>query len=261
MLDEPENQFSFTRAALSTSGPAKTEFLSINKAILLVGMGALWMSLGAPLRAQTAIFDNSVYDLKNRFNPGTSQVGDEITLAGTARYLQTFTFEYWGTNTAKPDNSSFSQPITATVMFYRNNGTPFNGYPTPANSFFTETFSVGAPTSRSVFIFTAGSDFPAGGLFIPTSDMTWSVQFSGMGSTDSVGVDLYSPPVVGGDFPDYWQNIGTVSSPNWLLLMNTVPVDFGAQMYATVSEPSTVTIWILGGLGILTRSGGLRSKE
>ena len=39
-----------------------------------------------------------------------------------------------------------------------------------------------------------------------TSNMTWSVQFSGLGVTDQAGVDLFSPPVVGGEYPDYWQN-------------------------------------------------------
>jgi len=30
--------------------------------------------------------------------------------------------------------------------------------------------------------------------------MTWSVEFRGMGAGDSVGVDLYSPPVIGGSY-------------------------------------------------------------
>ena len=63
--------------------------------------------------------------------------------------------------------------------------------------------------------------------------MTWSVQFQGMGATDSVGVDIYSPPVVGSgvDSGDYWQN----TDGSWTLMTNNsgVPMDFGAVMEAS----------------------------
>ena len=226
---------------------------------LLWAVGALWLGIGTSLSAQTLIYDDSENDLVTRFNPGTSQVGNEILLAGTARYLTTFSFEYWGT----ASSSSFSAPITATMMFYENNGTPFNTYPTPGTSFFTETFAVPAPTSRSTFVFTMGLDFPSGGLFIPTSDMTWTVQFSGMGATDAVGVDIFAPPTVGSAYGDYWQNNGTVLSPSWVLLTNSVPAEFASQMYANemVPEPSSFTLCIFGGLGILTLARRLRRKE
>jgi hypothetical protein len=109
-------------------------------------------------------------------------------------------------------------------------------------------FSVASPTGRSTFVFTAGSDLPSGGLFIPTSDMTWSVQFQGMALTDSVGVDIYSLPVVGGDYPDYWGNNG-----GWMLLTNVVPMDFAAKMdaNATIPEPSALVLSVFSGLGLL----------
>jgi hypothetical protein len=88
--------------------------------------------------------------------------------------------------------------------------------------------------------------------------MTWSVQFQGMTLADSVGVDIYSPPTAGGDYPDYWQNNG-----GWTLLTNVVPMDFAARFEAnaTVPEPATLTLSILGGLGILTLARRLRRKE
>jgi hypothetical protein len=87
--------------------------------------------------------------------------------------------------------------------------------------------------------------------------MTWSVQFQGMGATDTVGVDIYSAPVVGQDYPDYWQNNG-----GWTLLTNTVrPMDFAARMEATVPEPSTLTLSILGGLSLLVLTRRLRRRE
>jgi hypothetical protein len=86
------------------------------------------------------------------------------------------------------------------------------------------------PTPRSRFVFVAGADFPQGGLFLPASDLTWTVQFQGMGATDSVGVDLFSPPVVGNDYTDYWQH----DASGWSLrAIGTVSSDFAAKLEAT----------------------------
>src|SRR6266705_6861628 len=91
----------------------------------------LALTLGGKLYAGT-IYDNSVNDLSTRFNPGSLEVGDEIILSVTdpSRYLQTFSFEYYGTNTA---GASFSGSVTAQVRFYLNDGPldPVSGYPTP----------------------------------------------------------------------------------------------------------------------------------
>ena len=225
----------------------------------LLILGALWLGFTLPLGAATPIFDNSVNDLTVRFDPGTYEVGDQILLANTERYLTEFSFEFWGTNTLSPGNATFAGAVEARVQFYRNDGAPFNGYATPDNAFFTSPwFSVGTPTARSTLIFTAGVglDFPSGGLYIPVDEMTWSVQFRGMGATDSVGVDIYSPPVVGADYPDYWQNNGG----SWTLLTNTVPMNFAARMdaNATIPEPSVVALLLAGGLGILTLGRRLR---
>ena len=90
------------------------------------------------------------------------------------------------------------------------------------------------------------------------SNMTWTVQFRGMGAGDAVGVELYSPPVVGQDYPDYWQNDG---SGDWELMTNSVPMDFAALMQATVPEPSMLVLSIFGGLGLLIAVRGFRRKE
>jgi hypothetical protein len=222
--------------------------------------GALFIGLTLPLRAAT-IFNNSTNDLLTRFNPGTNEVGDEILLGGPERYITAFSFEFWGINTA--NSNSFAGPVQARVRFYENNGTPFNGYATPGTSFFDSGwFSIGSPTSRSTAVF-QGTDFTPGGQFIPipitASNMTWSVQFDGMGATDSAGVDIYSPPTVGGDYPDYWQYDGG----GWTLLTNTVPMNFAAYMDAnsTIPEPSVVTLSLVGGLGILGFAYRLRRKS
>jgi alpha-tubulin suppressor-like RCC1 family protein len=196
---------------------------------------AMLLAALAPVRA-TTIYDNSVNDLDFRFDPGTLEVADEIILAGSARYLTNFDFQFWGVNTANP--STFAGPVEVRVRFYQNDGPLYQGYPAPGTAFFDSGwFSVGVPTPRSTFVFTAGSDFPVGGLLLPSSDITWSVQFRGMGATDSVGIDLYSPPVIGLGYPDFWQDNG-----GWVLLTNAVPMDFAARFDATSGSASLPTI-------------------
>jgi hypothetical protein len=198
------------------------------------------------------IYNNSTNDLSTRFNPGTLEVGDEIILAGSARFLTNFSFEFWGTNTANP--SAFSSTVTATVRFYLNDGPLFNGYATPGTLVYSSGSFAINPTARSTLIYTAGSDFPSGGLFLGSgpggtllTNMTWSVQFAGMGPTDTAGVDLYSPPVVGGEHTDYWEYNGSA----WSLKTNSLPMDFAAVMQASAPEPSPMVLSLLGGLGML----------
>src|SRR5258708_2625551 len=154
-----------------------------NVLLLLVTVGSI---LCSPTLRATPIYDNSVNDLSTRFNPGTTEVGDEILLGSTERYLTNFSFEYYGTNTASPGNLAFAGPVQARIRFYQNDGAAFNGYATPGTVIFDSDWFAGfGPTSRSTLNFSAGSDFPLAGLYLSvSSNMTWSVQFRGMGATD-----------------------------------------------------------------------------
>jgi len=188
------------------------------------------------------------------------EVGDEIVLAGPARYLTNFSFEFFGTNTANP--FAFSGSAMAHVKFFENNGASFNGYLSPGSVIFDSgLFSVSALTPRSTFIFSVQSgDFPSTGLLLPSgTNLTWTVQFSGIGATDHVGVDVYSPPTVGGNYPDYWENNG-----GWSLKTNSIAVNmnFGATFDASVEavpEPSLAIFSILGGALGLGFANRLRS--
>ena len=230
------------------------------KTALLLAVGVLWMGISVPLRGAT-IYDNSQTDLDPpvRFNPATLEVGNEILLTGTERYLTSFSFEYWAANTDTP--ITFAGAVEARVRFYQNTGALFNGYacPNTANFFDSGWFSVSGPTDRSTFVFSEGSDFPVGGLFIPADDITWTVQFEGLSGADSAGMDVYGPVAMGQTYGDYWQNDGG----SWTLLTNTVPMNFAAKMDANalIPEPSTITLWIFGGLGILTVTRRLHRKE
>jgi hypothetical protein len=190
------------------------------------------------------IFDNSVTDLNTRFNPGTYEVGDEIVLAGDARYLTNFSFEYWGTNTAAAGNPLFSGVVQARVRFYKNDGLPFNGYPTPGTCFWASSWFSVFPTARNVLVFEPGLDFPTSGIYLPSSDMTWTVQFQGMSATDIAGIDFYSPAVVGADYPDYWQR-GSETNV-WTLMTNSLSTDFAATMQATlIPSPAIPSLTIM----------------
>jgi hypothetical protein len=195
------------------------------------------------LQAAT-IYDNSVNDLGTRFNPGTSEVGDQIVLAGTERYLTNFSFEFWGTNMA--GGSLYAGNVEARVRFYKNDGALFNGYASPGQLFYdSQWFSVGLPTSRSTMVFEVGQDFANGGLFLPVaSDMTWTIQFQGMGATDQTGLDIYSPVTTGQNYPDYWQLVGGT----WELMTNSVATDFAARFEASltqVPEPSAAALGLM----------------
>ena len=175
-----------------------------------------------------------------------------------------FEFGYWGTNTASP--TSFAGSVEARVRFYVNGGPPWDGYPTPgAIPFFDSGWfggfgPTGAEPLRATLVFSAPDFQPpygSGGLlYIPASEITWTVEFQGMRTgVDTVGLDIYSAPVVGQNYPDYWEYNG-----GWSLLTNAVPMDFAARMYAqqNIPEPSSLALWALGGFGMLAFAGRLR---
>ncbi|MBN2505822.1 MAG: HYR domain-containing protein [Verrucomicrobia bacterium] len=177
------------------------------------------------------IYDNATNDLSYCFNPGTTEVGDEIVLEGAARHLTQFVFEYWGVNTTQPE---FAGAVQARVRFYANDGPPFNGYPTPGTVLYDSgAFGLGATPRATLIIedFVFEAAVPLTG---PVPDaFTWTVQFSGLEVGDAAGLDIYSPPVVGGSYPDYWERAGG----GWLLKTNAAAaVDFAALALAS-EEP------------------------
>ncbi len=183
---------------------------------------------------QQLVYDNSTIDQNVRFNPGTNEVGDQVTLAGTARGVKNFTFEYWGTNFIGNDEQ-------ARVRFYKNNGAASpQGALAPGTVLFDSGWFSIVATNRATLIFT---DFSSGGgAVVPLmaglpDSFTWSVQFSGLGPGESAGVDLYGPPTVGGRYSDYWDNTGS----GWELRTNSVPpfteINFAAKITAVV-QPS-----------------------
>jgi hypothetical protein len=180
------------------------------------------------------IYDNSSNDLSLRFDPGTLEVGDQIVLAGSARYLTNFSFEYWGTSLTP---GSFAGNVEVCVRFYMNNGAAYNGYATPGTKFYDSGWFPIQSTERSVLRYTTPGDLPPDGLLIPVSEMTWSVQFRGLGLGDSAGVDLYGPLTVGQNYPDYW--VRRVSG--WQLETNSATaIKFAGKFQASTAPVVTL---------------------
>jgi hypothetical protein len=216
-------------------------------------LGVLCSTLGLRVAADP-IYDNSRNDLRVRFDPGGLEVGDEIIFSGAARYLTNFSFEYWGASTGP----TFSGNVEARVRFYQNDGADFNGYQAPGTVLYDSDWFPVISTVRNTLRFEAGSQFPAGGLFLPVvSNMTWTVQFQGLGAGDTAGVDLYSPAIGGANYPDYWENNGE----NWQLKDNTVTMDFAARMEASpVPEPAPMLL-SLAALAVLLAGRGRESRH
>ena len=259
MPGETKNQFSLARATLSTGGRTKSELLSVQLKPLAVRRpswrlaAALWFELALPLSAGL-VYDNSTNDLSVRFAPGTLEVGNEVLLTSSEVRLTQFAFEFWGTNSASPDNSSYAGPVQARVRFYLNDGPSqkicdrydnCDGviyFPSPSTLVFDSGwFLLPPPRPRLTLLLTAGINFPPEGLHLllpaPCQNMTWTVQFQGMGATDSVGVDLFAPPVVGSTYADYWENQAP-SASGWAGKVNTngIPMSFAAQLDATPAQ-------------------------
>ena len=243
------------------------------KASFILTIVVLWAGSAVPLWAAAVpvtIFDNTINDLHARFDPGTLQVGDQIimgTATPWARYITDFSFGYYGVSYNLINPLQFSGNVQADVRFYLNNGIPepISGYAMPGTMFWDSGWSstgLLTPTGRGTFDYTA-ADFAGGPLplqgLLP-SEFTWTVQFRGMTAGDVVGLDLFSPPTVGQDYKDYWQNNGV--NGGWQMMTNGAvsSMDFAARIQA-VPEPSTITFSILGGLTILTLARRLRRKE
>ncbi len=222
-------------------------------------------SFGTPVAVDTGlpgvlVYDNSVNDLLTRFETGTNELGNEILLAGDERYLQGFSYEFWTTNLT--GSSSFEGTnVTVRLRFYANDGTNFNGYPTPGTLLYDSgEFWLGTGTTPRATVVYDEFDLWLYALYplmdLLPSSFTWTVQFSGLGAHDRAGVDLYSPPVVGQSYGDFW--LRTDSSWELRTLVG-LAADIAARAIAstnrvTISVVSTVTNANSGGSFVATRT-------
>lgn len=210
-------------------------------------MAAALLVAGSAAQADI-VYDNSTGDLDIRLNPGTREIGDEIVLAPGARFLTDFIFQYWGEN--------FFGDEQLRLKFYYNDGPASQAGPLePGSLFFDSDWFDIVETNRATLIFTdfvtgAAVPYDNANTLLPDS-FTWTIKFRGV-ETDNggkAGVDLYSPPTVGGNYLEYWENTG---AGGWEYRGDTngTALNFGARVGA-VPEPSMITLGLLGGFAAL----------
>jgi hypothetical protein len=196
------------------------------------------------------------------FNNG-QQIGEEIWLGTLVpEYLTNFSFEYYSpdaTWTGSPQGANF---IGAEIRFYENNGPLFNGYASPGTLFYDSGLLAfpnpqwynGNSLSNTLTAIFSLSDLqsPPGGSaldsnFVLPTNFTFTITFSGLTGTESVGLPNYNPPQSGTNYSDYWYD----SSGTWQLLTNASlgPVAFGAQFNGSPTPTPEPTVLCLGALG------------
>ena len=152
-----------------------------------------------------------------------TEFGDEIALAGTARIVTKFIFDYYGNFT--PDGDE-----TARIRFYANDAPGVLLKPGTL-LYDSGTFPIVKGPARVTL------DIPY--VEVPNS-FTWTVSFGGVSQTpgDSAELIIYNPPSVGGQlsmgligsYRDYWKfNAGIWTA---YLLTNGLPANFAAKVYA-----------------------------
>jgi len=207
---------------------------------------SLWISSLSAL-GDIIVYSNATVRLDKYYAPGIAQFGDEIILSGGAgQHMTSFTFEYTGIG--------LSGNETVTLRVYKNDGAVVLSGSIPALKPNTKFYDSGAfPINNTQSDGnTLRFDLPLNdaNLIIPNNsyDFTWTVQFGGIDSaSETAGLDLYSPPNVGNNYADYWEQ--NPISLDWELKSGpagTPVMSFGATMTA-VPEPSPLQVGLLAG--------------
>lgn len=161
------------------------------------------------------VYDNTVNYLYSSFQVnGNYEVGDQIILNTNGLLypivINYFSLTYWGLN--------FSGNELMNVSFYLNDGP--GGAP-GGQIWDSGWFSI-PQTPKSAVIFDEDIRIKLG-----TPSFTWAVKFSGIEQGESVGLWLYSPPAIGGNFTDYWIK----GTNGWeLRMMSGYSMDFEAKV-------------------------------
>ena len=150
------------------------------------------MFLGASSGSAELVYEN-VDGILNTFNASIREYGDEVRLAGSARTVTKFQFQYYGVFTADGDESMI-------LRFYENDGpVVFERFPSPSRLIYE---SGAIPVSPGIHLVTiSGLDVEVPSLF------TWAVQFSGISNApgDRAGLMFNANPTVGESFDDFWE--------------------------------------------------------
>lgn len=172
------------------------------------------------------------------------EFGDEIVLAGTARMVTQFQFDYVGRFTTHGDE-------TARVRFYANDRA--GDYLKPGTLLFESApFPIQPGSQRTTL------DLPR--IAVPNS-FTWTVEFGGITQQpdDQAELLVASPPRIGaplsggrvGSYDDYWRRVGS----DWNLYSLSVPANFAAKVMAEVEMVDITAVHFPAGGILLSWSG------
>jgi hypothetical protein len=177
------------------------------------------VALSAVTVCAELVYDNS-REYSTNFVAYSFEYGDEIRLAGSARTVTRFQFEYYGDFT--------SQGIAkVTLRFYANDGP--GQFRSPGTLLYQ---------SEPLDLYAGFHALLIGGLSVDVpGTFTWTVRFTGLAMVkgDQAGLVLYAQPTVGKSFDDYWQKSGST----WeLYRFGGNPIaNFAARVYAAPDPP------------------------
>lgn len=190
-----------------------------------------------PRAIEALVYSDGTNNLNQTFDPGPTEVGNQLALDGTERYPSQFSVVYWGTNATQ---ATFEGTVTARVRFYRNDGPALStpalviGIDAPGTVFYDSgPLPITATNQGAIVIQDFGLSAAVPIINPLPSGFTWTVAFSGLGSNDAAGLSLYGPPVVGSAATNYW----AMSTNGWTL-QDASGASFGAQLAALSSGVS-----------------------
>ncbi len=177
--------------------------------------------------AQQVVFENSKQYL-GYYRPQVGEYGDEVTLAGSARLITDFTFQYTGKFTPQGDER-------AKVRFYANDGNVLSPYYTAPGTLLYE--SGYFPLNPG-----AGSRHMTGLKVVVPDRFTWTIEFLGltMANSDQAGLLYFNPVTVGQSYGDYWLK---TQNGSWVPYQTRgLDDNFAAKIVATYAPDSTPRI-------------------
>jgi len=216
------------------------KLLKASAAVLLAASSAT-----CALAQSTVVYQSDIYLYNNggyttTWAPSGTQIGDEVILSGSSRWVTGFSFDYWA--------QGLPADATGQVTFYDTTG----GTLSSSSSILWQSSAFSlvntADLGNAVGQVASWTQADLNGGFAATSDLAWVVKFT----YSSGAVDLFYSgltPTVGGNYADYWRNNGT----GWQLY--AAPTDspesagnYVATIWASVPEPTTFALFGIGGV-------------